>query len=93
MKLPIGLTIGTPPDVLALVAAIKRSPGPSDLLAMPMIGVNCPACHVSRLRYNGKNLPVIKGAPNLFNIDSFYQELLLSWGIRAEARKTRDIPE
>ena len=35
VKLPIGLTIGTPPDVLAVVAAIKRAPGPPDPLAMP----------------------------------------------------------
>jgi mono/diheme cytochrome c family protein len=78
VKLPIGLTIGTPPDVLAVVAAIKRSPGPPDPLEMPMVGVNCAACHVGGLRYHGKDLPVIEGAPNLFNIDAFYGELFQS---------------
>jgi hypothetical protein len=78
VRLPIGLTIGTPQDVLGVVAAIKRSPGPPDLLEMPMVGVNCAACHVGRLRYHNKDLPIIEGAPNLFNIDAFYQELFQS---------------
>lgn len=66
LKLPIGLTVGTPPDVLAAVAAIKRSPGPPDPLAMPMVGVNCAACHVGRLRYRNKDLPLIEGRPEYF---------------------------
>ena len=78
VKLPIGLTVGTPPDVLAVVAAIKRSGGLTGPFKMRMVGVNCAACHVGRLRYNKKDLPIIEGAPNLFNIDSFYRELLLS---------------
>jgi hypothetical protein len=78
VKLPIGLTIGTPPDVLAAAAAIKRPPGPPDPLAILMVGVNCAACHVGRLRYHNKDLPITEGAPNLFNIDSFYQELFQS---------------
>jgi hypothetical protein len=76
VRLPIGLTIGTPPDVLAAVAAIKRSGDPPDPLTMPvMVGVNCAACHIGRLRCHNKDLPVIEGAPNVFNIDAFYQEL------------------
>ena len=43
-----------------------------------MVGVNCAACHVGRLRYHGKDLPLIEGAPNVFNIDAFYQELFQS---------------
>jgi Cytochrome C oxidase, cbb3-type, subunit III len=78
VRLPIGLTIGTPRDVHAAVAAIKRSGGPPDPLAMRMVGVNCAACHVGRLRYHGKDLPLIEGAPNVFNIDAFYQELFQS---------------
>ena len=37
MRLPIGLTVGTPPDVLA-VAAIKRTKGHPDPPAMPIYG-------------------------------------------------------
>ena len=87
LKLPIGLTIGTPRDVQGGIAAIRRSPGRSDLLAMSMVGVNCAACHVGRLRYKNKDLPIIEGAPNTFNIDSFYQELFKS---AAETIKKRD---
>jgi hypothetical protein len=78
VQLPIGLTIGTPPDVLRAIATFKRSPGPQELLTTRMVGVNCAACHVGRLRYKNKDLPVIEGAPNLFNIDAFYQELFES---------------
>ncbi len=58
--------------------AIRRTPGAPDPLAIRMVGVNCAACHVGRLRYNNKDLPIIEGAPNLFNIDSFYRELFQS---------------
>ena len=78
VKLPIGLTIGTPQDVLGAIAAIKRTPGPPDPLAVRMVGVNCAACHVGRLRYQNKDLPIIEGAPNTFNIDFFYEELFKS---------------
>ncbi len=78
VKLPIGLTIGTPKDVANVGIAIKRAPILPDLLGIRMVGVNCAACHVGRLRYANKDLPIIDGAPNLFNIDSFYQELFES---------------
>jgi cytochrome c peroxidase len=78
VRLPIGLTIGTPQDVTGAFAAIKTSPAPHHLLPIRMVGVNCAACHVGRLRYNNKDLPIIDGAPNTFNIDSFYQELFQS---------------
>ena len=78
VKLPIGLTIGTPKDVVSVATAIKRAPSPPDLLGIRMVGVNCAACHVGRLRYDNKDLPIIEGAPNLFNIDHFYQELFES---------------
>ncbi len=64
VRLPIGLTVGTPRDVAAAVAAIKRAQGhPDPPLTMPMVGVNCAACHVGRLRYHCKDLPLIEGAP------------------------------
>ena len=78
VRLPIGLTIGTPKDVASVAAAIKRSPGPPDPRGIRMVGVNCAACHVGRLRFDHKDLPIIEGAPNTFNIDSFYQELFES---------------
>ena len=78
VRLPIGLTIGTPPDVLAAVAAIAQAERPPGPPAVRMVGVNCAACHVGRLRYKNKDLSIIEGAPNTFNIDSFYQELFLS---------------
>ncbi len=78
VKLPIGLTIGVPRDVLAAAATLRPSTAADPLLAMNMVGVNCAACHVGRLRYNGNDLPIIEGAPNTFNIDAFYQELFQS---------------
>ena len=78
VKLPIGLTIGVPRDVLAAAATLRPSSAASPLLAMNMVGVNCAACHVGRLRYKGNDLPIMEGAPNTFNIDSFYQELFQS---------------
>jgi mono/diheme cytochrome c family protein len=78
VKLPIGLTVGVPRDVLAAAATLRPSSAADPLLAMNMVGVNCAACHVGRLRHNGNDLPIIEGAPNTFNIDSFYQELFQS---------------
>jgi hypothetical protein len=87
VKLPIGLTIGTPRDVLGAVANIRLPPAAPDQLAIRMVGVNCAACHVGRLRYNNTDLPIIEGAPNTFNIDSFYEELFHS---AAETVRNRD---
>ena len=78
VKLPIGLTIAVPRDVLAAAATLRPSTAASPLLAMNMVGVNCAACHVGRLRHNGNDLPIMEGAPNTFNIDAFYQELFQS---------------
>ena len=78
VKLPIGLTVRTPADLLGVIATLKPAPARLDTLAMPMVGVNCAACHVGRLRYKDKDLAIIEGAPNLFNLDSFYQEVFVS---------------
>ena len=78
VKLPIGVTVRTPKDVLGVIATLKPAPGHLETIARPMDGVNCAACHVGRLRYRNKDLPIIDGAPNLFNIDSFYQEVFVS---------------
>lgn len=57
-SLPVGITVG------------KRS-GVGDI---EMIGVNCSACHVGQLSYQGRALRV-DGAPNLFDITMFYTDL------------------
>jgi len=58
--LPVGMTAAPTRDI--------RFPGAK------MVGVNCAACHVNQLTYKGKALR-IDGAPSLFNIQKFYQEL------------------
>lgn len=62
---PYGLPVG-------MTVAKRRGVG--DIL---MIGVNCTACHVGQLSYNGRNFRV-DGAPNLFDIEMFYGELAAS---------------
>jgi mono/diheme cytochrome c family protein len=59
-KLPVGLTLTTPPNT-----------------SLEMIGVNCAACHVGELRVGAKVVRV-DGAPNLFNLDRFYERLFES---------------
>ena len=47
-------------------------------LSIEMLGVNCAACHVGELR-RGNNPPIrIDGAPNLFDVNTFYAELFES---------------
>lgn len=53
--LPVGLTVATNPFTFG----------------MEFVGVNCAACHVGELRYNGKAVRV-DGAPNMFNLQLFY---------------------
>src|SRR5690349_236205 len=43
-------------------------------LEVEMIGVNCSACHVGAVSRTGRTLR-IDGAPNLFDIETFYGEL------------------
>ena len=40
---------------------------------MEFVGVNCAACHVSELHYEGKAVRV-DGAPNMFNLQLFYSQ-------------------
>ena len=53
--LPVGLTVATNPFTFG----------------MQFVGVNCAACHVGELHYNGKAVRV-DGAPNMFNLQLFY---------------------
>src|SRR5262249_52869830 len=40
-----------------------------------MVGINCAACHVGQISFNGKSLR-IDGAPNLFDGNRFFTELV-----------------
>jgi hypothetical protein len=44
-------------------------------LGVQMIGINCSACHVGQMQYQGKAVRV-DGAPNQFNIEGFYGGLI-----------------
>lgn len=57
--------------------AVKERDGMEALRALglsKMLGVNCSACHVGQIQYNGKNLRV-DGGPNMFDIVGFLQEI------------------
>lgn len=43
----------------------------------PMVGINCAACHVGKITYQGQEM-LILGAPNLFDLNGFYLELFQS---------------
>jgi hypothetical protein len=56
---------------------VKERPGMEALKPLGldrMVGVNCTACHVGQLQYNGKALRV-DGGPNMFDIVEFLQEI------------------
>jgi hypothetical protein len=55
--LPVGLTVSSNPFTFG----------------MQFVGINCAACHVGELRYNGKAVRV-DGAPNMFNMQLFYSQ-------------------
>src|SRR5262249_58709462 len=44
-----------------------------------MVGINCAACHVGQIAFNGKSLR-IDGAPNLFDGNRFFTELVEAGG-------------
>ncbi len=48
---------------------------PSPDLGVKMVGLNCSACHVGEVHYQGQRLQ-IDGAPNRFDIQRFYREML-----------------
>ena len=55
--LPVGLTVSSNPFTFG----------------MEFAGINCAACHVGELRYQGKAVRV-DGAPNMFNMQLFYSQ-------------------
>src|SRR5688572_4115090 len=50
---------------------------PADV-GVNMLGVNCAACHVGEIVYGNGTRLRIHGAPNLFDIQAFYNELVSS---------------
>jgi mono/diheme cytochrome c family protein len=44
---------------------------------MEMLGVNCSACHSTTIQFNGHKVR-IDGAPNVFDITEFYEDVFLS---------------
>jgi mono/diheme cytochrome c family protein len=42
---------------------------------LQMVGVNCAACHVNKLEFQGKSV-LLDGAPSLFDVESFYTEIV-----------------
>jgi mono/diheme cytochrome c family protein len=55
-------------------------------LTLELIGVNCAACHVGQITHGDKSL-VIDGAPNMLDIESFYQEIFQSFDATLRDRK------
>jgi mono/diheme cytochrome c family protein len=53
---------------------------------LPMMGVNCAACHVGELTYGDKKAR-IDGGPALFDIEGFYQEAFASFGATLRDRE------
>ncbi len=53
-----------------------------------MVGLNCAACHVGAVTRGANSLPLL-GAPNLFDLNAFYQELFGSLGVMLADEGTR----
>jgi mono/diheme cytochrome c family protein len=69
---------------IGVTAAMARG---AEILG-PMVGVNCAACHTSALTCRGREYPLL-GAPNLFDLNAFYQELFASLLVTLGDEKTR----
>ncbi|MFO0910502.1 MAG: hypothetical protein U0794_19515 [Isosphaeraceae bacterium] len=61
LKLPVGITAGQSRDLR--------------FANVLMMGVNCSACHVGSLAYQGKPVLQVEGGPNMFDLTSFYLAL------------------
>ncbi len=59
--LPVGLTVAETSDLR--------------FSKLQMVGINCSACHVNDLSFNGERVARIDGAPNLFDLGAFYTEM------------------
>jgi len=66
-----------PDNADGLPIGITAAPSRGAEVLGPMMGVNCAACHVGALSYRGKHFPLL-GAPNMFDLNTFYQELFAS---------------
>jgi mono/diheme cytochrome c family protein len=74
------------PDHLPIGITASTSRG-GDLFGR-MVGVNCAACHVGAVTRGTATLPLL-GAPNLFDLNAFYQELFGSLGVMLVDEATR----
>jgi mono/diheme cytochrome c family protein len=63
-----------------LPIGITASPSRGAEFLGPMVGVNCAACHVGAVTFRGQDVPLL-GAPNLFDLNAFYNELFHSVGV------------
>lgn len=74
--LPIGMTAGVPRD-FSDPEFHRRFPEFQILRNVRMVGINCAACHVNQIRFNGRTL-VVDGAPNVSDISGFFNALVAS---------------
>jgi hypothetical protein len=69
-----------PEDPDGLPIGITAAPSPGAKMLGRMVGLNCAACHVGAVTWKGQHVPIL-GAPNLFDLNAFYQELFASLGV------------
>jgi hypothetical protein len=77
-KLPIGMTLAPTRDT-RIFGNVE------------MIGINCAACHVNEITFEGRRL-LIDGAPNRFDIEAFFRELAESVTNTLDPRSGELIP-
>jgi hypothetical protein len=70
--------IPDPEDAAGLPIGLTAAPSRGAEVLGPMVGVNCAACHVSFVTYKNNPPYRLLGAPNMFDLNAFYQELFLS---------------
>lgn len=76
----------TDPDGLPI--GITASPSRGAEFLGKMVGVNCAACHVGALTFRGQCVPLL-GAPALYDLNAFYNELFSSLGVTLKDEDSR----
>jgi hypothetical protein len=83
--------IPDPSNADHLPIGITASPSRGAEFLGPMVGVNCAACHVGAITVSGNPTPLpLLGAPNLFDLNAFYQELFASVGVTLKDEESRE---
>jgi hypothetical protein len=79
--LPVGMAFNSPSDMKVLTGAVALTKKQGSnvesfqgLTGIRMIGITCAGCHVGEITRNGRRFR-IDGAPNRFDLNSFYQKL------------------